>query len=183
MFMTVNGLRKLALITNTANSRSAAGGFVIEDFKNTMKLMGTAGGDALDVTKCGFIIDLNTLWKAMELPEVKTRDSFANPTIENGQLARVYGYMIHPSAFMHFAQPSRLANSAGKIDLDTAGNNLYGAILGVRWDRWKFGWKRRATIETDRIARSDAYEIVALMRFGLKYYSTEASAITYYVGV
>ena len=67
--------------------------------------------------------------------------------------------------------------------MNTDGNNLYGSILGVRWDRWKFGWKRRATIETDRIARADAYEIVSLMRFGLKYYSTEAAAITFYVGV
>jgi hypothetical protein len=179
----VNGFRKLALVTNTANSRSAAGGFVIEDFKNTMKLMGTAGADALDITKCGFIIDLNTLWKAMELAEVKTRDTFSAPAIENGVLKRIYGYDVTPSAFMHLASTVRMANSAGKIDVDTVANNAYGSILGVRWDRWKFGWKRRATIETDRIARSDAYEIVALMRFGLKYFSTEASAITYYVGV
>jgi hypothetical protein len=39
------------------------------------------------------------------------------------------------------------------------------------------------TIETVRIPNIDATEITALMRFGLKYRDTEASAITYYVCV
>lgn len=183
LFLTINGFRKLGLITNTANSRSASGNFTANDFLETVKLMGTAGADALDVTKVGFVIDLNTHWKALELDEVKTKDVFSNPTIENGRLVRIYGYEVIPSAFMHYAQTSRKANTAGKCDLDTAGNNLYGAICAVRWDQWKFGWKRRMTIETERIARSDVTEIVALMRFGLKYRSTEAAAISYYVGV
>lgn len=184
MFMTVNGFRKLALVTNTANSRSAAGGFVAEDFLETAKLLGVGGVDALDLMKVGMLIDVNTHWKALTLPEVKTRDVNTAATVENGRLTRIYGYDVMASPFMHkAASTSYKANSAGKIDLDTPGNNLYGAILAVRWDRWKFGWKRRATIETERIARSDAYEIVALMRFGLKYFSTEACAITYYVGV
>jgi len=38
-------------------------------------------------------------------------------------------------------------------------------------------------VEVTRLARSDSWEIVALMRFGLGYRDTEASAITYNVGV
>ena len=183
LFLAINGFRKLALITNTANSRSAGGAFAVEDFKNTAKLMGTAGGDALDVTKVGFIIDLPTHWKALELPEIKTRDTFISPVLEEGKLAGIYGYKVLVSPFMHYMQSDRKANSAGKVDQDTAGNNLYGAILAVRWDQWKFGWKRRATMEATRTAFSDSWEIISMMRFGFKYRSTEASAITYYVGV
>jgi hypothetical protein len=38
-------------------------------------------------------------------------------------------------------------------------------------------------METTRIANADSWEIVALMRFGLAYRDSEASAILYNVGV
>lgn len=186
-YLLVNGFRKLALVTNTANSRSALGGFVIEDFINTVKLMGLGGRNALARDEVFFIIDPHTHWKALGLPEVKTRDVFSAPTIENGRLTNIYGYDVIATPFMHFANQDATyglkANTAGKVDLTTPANNLYGSILAVRRDQWKFGWKRRMTIETQRLASSDAYEIVALMRFGLKYRDVEAAAITYYVGV
>lgn len=186
-YLLVNGFRKLALVTNTSNSRSALGGFVIEDFINTVKLMGLGGRNALARDEVFFIIDPHTHWKALGLPEVKTRDVFSAPTIENGRLTNIYGYDVIATPFMHFANQDATyglkANTAGKVDLTTPANNLYGSILAVRRDQWKFGWKRRMTIETQRLASSDAYEIVALMRFGLKYRDVEAAAITYYVGV
>ena len=186
-FMLVNGLRKLALITNSANSRNASGTFSTSDFIATAKLLGLGGKDAIQKDRVSFLIDLATHWAALQLDEVKTKDVFSQPTIEGGDLTGIYGYQVIPTQFMHFANQDATyglkANSAGKVNLDTASANLYGAIVAVRWDQWKFGWKRRMTIETERIARADAYEIVALMRFGLKYRSTEASAITYGVGV
>jgi len=71
------------------------------------------------------------------------------------------------------------ANSAGKIDLDTASNNTTGAILAVRFDQWRLGWKRRITIETTRVPSADSTEIVAMLRVGLVQRDTEASAISY----
>ena len=186
-FMLVNGFRKLALVTNTANSRNASGAFATSDFINTVKLMGLGGKDAIQKDRVSFLIDLATHWAALQLDEVKSKDVFSQPTIEGGDLTGIYGYQVIPTQFMHFANQDATyglkANSAGKVNLDTASANTYGAILAVRWDQWKFGWKRRMTIETERIARADAYEIIALMRFGLKYRTTEASAITYGVGV
>ena len=181
--LTINGFRKLALVTNTANSRSAAGAFGVEDYIQTLQLMGAAGVNALDVTKVGFIQDANTGWASLRLPEVMSRDQFSNPTVENGVLTRIFNREVLTSAFMHRISSVRLANTAGKIDQDTVANNAYGAILAVRWDQWKFGWKRKMTMETTRYPRSDSWEITALARFGLKYRDTEASAITYYVGV
>lgn len=182
-FMLMDGFRKLALVTNTANSRSAAGGFVVSDFKDTLKLMGTAGLAGADPTKVAFILDYNTMWAAMDLPELKTRDVFSPATIENGFLTRVYNTQVLYALQMHRYSTARKANSAGKVDQDTVGNNLYGAILAVRFDQWKQAFKRRMTIETTRIANADAWEIVALVRWGLGYRDQEASAITYYVGV
>ena len=181
-WLTVNGFRKLALVTNTANARDA-GSLTSSDFLETVKLMGVGGANAADVTRTAFIIPYAVHYKALELADVKTRDVFNGATIESGRLTGIFGYPIYVSHHMHKAQASRLANTAGKIDLNTAGNNTKSAILAVRFDQWMFGWRRRMTLETTRFAAADSTEIVAMMRFGLVYRDTEASAISYNVTV
>jgi hypothetical protein len=182
-FMILNGFRKLALVTNTANARSAGGALSIEDYMETMRLMGVAGLNAGDPSKVFFIVDPNVHYANMSLAEVKTRDVFSAATIENGFLKAAYGVGILPSWQFHRGATGLKANTAGKVDLDTQGNNTTGSILCVRPDQWKFGYKRRMTMELTRFASSDTYEIVALARFGLAYRDTEAAAITYNVGV
>jgi len=185
-FMLLNGFRKLCLITNTANSRDG-GAMTDADFLETLKLMGLGGRNATNRDKVGFIIDLWTHWKALELVAVKTRDVFSNPTIENGQLTGIYGYSVDASANMHRwntdATYGLKANSAGKVDVDTASNNTTGSILAVRWDQWRLGYKRRITFETQRVPSADSTEITALMRVGLINRDTDASAISYNITV
>ncbi len=180
-FMTVNGFRKLALVTNTANSRDA-GALTSADFLETLKLMGTGGVNA-DKNKTGFIINSAVHWKAIELADVKSKDIFSAATIENGFLAAIYGYPVYMSHHMHKAATTRLALASGKVDGATPTNGTTGSILAVRWDQWRFGYKRRMTIESTRIPAADSTEIVALMRFGLVNRDTEASAISYNVTV
>lgn len=185
-YLILNGFRKLALVTNTANSR-AGGALDVTDFLETVKLMGLAGKNAFQKDQVGFIMDAWTAWKVLQLPEVQSRDVFSAPTIENGQLTGLWGYQVMPSANMHRwntdATYGLKANSAGKVDMDTAANNLYGALLAVRWDQWQFGYKRRITFETERVPRADATEITVMMRVGLVYRDIEASAITYGLNV
>lgn len=183
VFLLTDGFRKLALITNTANSRSASGTFAVEDFMNTLKLMGTAGIAGADPTKVAFLLDYNTMWAAMNLPELKTRDVFNLATIENGFLTRIYNTRVLYAFQMHRSAADRKANTAGKVDQDTASNNTTGAILAVRFDQWRQAFKRRMTLETTRIANADSWEVVALVRWGLAYRDNEASAITYNVGI
>jgi hypothetical protein len=182
-FMILNGFRKLALITTATNARSAGGALAIEDYLETMKLMGTAGIDASDLSKIMFVVDPNVHFANMTLPEVKTRDVYSAATIENGFLTRAYGVPVMPSWQFHKGATGLKANTAGKVDLNTQGNNTTGSILCVRPDQWKFAYKRRMTIETTRFANSDTWEIVALARFGLGYRDAEASAISYNVGI
>ena len=181
-FLILNGFRKSPLVTTTANSRDG-GVLTVEDYLETIKLMGLQGRNALDRSKVSFIVDPSTHWKSLELAEVKTQDVFHRATIENGQLMDIWGYEVFNSAHMHKANADAtyggLANSAGKLDLDTAANNTLGVILAVRWDQWQFGWRRRMTIETTRIPAADSTEIVALLRFGMVQRDTEASAISY----
>ena len=181
-FTLFNGFRKLALVTNTANSRSA-GTLAVADFLETVKLMGLAGRNAADKSKVEFILDMWTHWAALELAEIKTRDVFVAPTLENGMLANLYGYNVNVSANMHRANQDATyglkANTSGKVDLDTAANNTTGSILAVRYDQWRLGYKRKMTFEIERDARSDSTAIIVMMRVGMINRDNEASAISY----
>jgi len=182
-YLLQDGFRKLALVTNTANSRSASGAMLIEDYIDTLKLMGTAGLAGADPRQVAFIVDYNTHYANMKLPEVKTRDVSSAATVENGFLKYAYGYEILPAFQMHRNSTARLANTSGKVATGTPGNNTTGAILAVRFDQWKQAFKRRMTLETTRIANADSWEIVALVRWGMTYRDTEAAAISYNVGI
>lgn len=182
-FLLVDGFRKLALVTNTANSRSASGSLADTDYLETAWMLGTAGIGGADVAKVTLIVDPSTYKKSLQLATLKTKDVWTQATMEGGKLTGVWGYEVKPSWQMHRGSATRLAQSNGYLDIDTTTNNAYGAILAVRWDQWLFGWRRQMTMETTRIANADTTEIVAMARFGLVYRDTEASAITYCVGV
>lgn len=186
-YLVLNGFRKLALVTNTANSRSAAGALADIDFIETLKLMGVAGVNAMDAAQVDFLIDANVNWKVMNLTSVKTRDVFLNATLENGMLKGIWGYPVNASFFMgaayNIASSTRKFNTAGKIDQGTPGNNTTGAILAVRWNQWLLGYKRRMTMKVQDIINSDAVQIVAFVRVGLVPRDNEAAAITYNCGI
>ena len=185
-FLLFNGFRKLPLVTATGNLRDGAG-FTVEDYLETIKLMGLSGRNARDKSKVIFIQDMGVSWAALELSEVKTHDVFVRPTLENGELSAIWGYKVFTSGNMHRANQDATyglkANAAGKIDLDTASNNTRGALLAVRLDQWRLGFKRRMTLETTRIPNADATEIVALSRVGMVNRDDEASAISYNLSV
>jgi len=181
-YLLFNGFRKLALVTNTANSRSA-GSLDVEDYLETLKLMGLGGRNAADKNAVSFITDMHTNWASLKLAELKTTDVNSQATIQDGQLTRIWGREVITSANMHRANQDATyglkANTAGKVDLDTASNNTTGSILAVRWDQWRFGYKRMMNFEIQRVPEADATTIVVNMRVGLIYRDNEASAISY----
>lgn len=183
-FLLFDGFRKLALVTNSANARDA-GVLDVEDFLKTAQLMGAAGKVGRDRRNVFFVIDGSTHDKALQLPEVKTQDVFSRPTIEGGMLTNIWGYPVYTSGSICFVDPNgaNLSNTAGKVDVDTAGNNTKGSIVAVRRDHWRFGYRRRMTVEAQRVAAADSTEIVALMRFSFGYRDNEASAVSYNITV
>lgn len=193
LYLMCDGFRGLSLRINSANSRSA-GTLTVDDYLETLKLMGVAGKNAATFDGVDFIIDPWTHWKTLQLAEVETQDVYSAPTLERGNLISIWGHNVHVSHFMCYAgvvlgtvttDAYKLKSQAadGKVDQDTEADNVAGSIVAVRWDQWLLGWKRRMTIETTRIARADTTEIVALARWGLKYRDTEAAAISYGVSL
>ena len=178
-YTTLDGMRKLALITNSANSR-AGSTLADTDFLNTLKLMGASGINALEsLDSVEFIIDAVTHWLALPLASVKTRDVNSNPTIEDGRLVRIYGRNVRTSAHMNRQSTNRATTATGKIDGVTPANNTKGTLMAVRYDQWLVGWKRRMKLETTRVPSADSTEIVATMRIDLQPRDNEAAALTY----
>lgn len=184
VYLVMDGFRKLALVTNTGNSRSQ-GALSAAGYLETLKLMGLAGRNAADRGAVSFITDMWTNWASLQLAEVKTQDVYAQPTVQNGQLVSLWGREVIPSPNMHRANQDATyglkANTSGKVDTTTAANNTTGAILAVRWDQWRFGYKRLMSFEIQRDAISDSTLIVVNMRVGLINRDTEAAAISYNV--
>jgi hypothetical protein len=178
LYLICNGLRHVGL----SNGRSAGGSLSEDDYIDTIKLIG-ANGVGTDPTKVFLLIDPNVYFKSLKLATLKTKDVFTQATIESGTLTRMWNYPLFTSWFMHYKSDARKANNAGKVDQTTTDNNAYGAIVAVRPDQWKLAYKRRMTMETTRIANADAWEIVALTRWGFKNRDAYAAAETYYVGV
>jgi hypothetical protein len=182
-YLAANGLRKLALVTNTANSRE--GGAIDEDdYLETLRLLGGAGKNA-DPTKVWFIVDPNVQWQTMKnVTALKTRDVYSRPTIEAGSVSGIWGYPVYTSYSMHWGSRTYSgyeykANTAGKIDTTTTSNNTTGSILAARFDQWMLGYKRRINLEVDRDIEAQANIIVATIRFGFIYRDTDAAAISY----
>jgi hypothetical protein len=183
LYMLWNGFRKIALVTGSGKSRSASGGLSEDDFLETVFLLGSNGMGAAP-GKATFIVGPHTYKASLKLSTLKTKDVWTQATLETGKLTGMWGYDLLPSWFMHYKSTVRKADNAGKVNQTNTALNLYGAILAVRWDQWKFVNKRLMKLESTRIANADATEITAWARLGLGYRdAVGAVGETYYVGV
>jgi hypothetical protein len=137
-------------------------------------MLGTDGYYAADPEKLLFLMNTGTKLKAIRFPEVLTVDKYGtDASIRTGQVNQLFGVEM-------LATPRiGLANSAGKIDLDTASNNTLGRILLVRPDQWIFASWREITLETEYSAYAQATTVISTLRFGLASFDNEPAAISY----
>lgn len=171
-----NGLAKLPLVTNTANTYNAGATLGEAVYLNLMPLLGDDGKHAADPEKVMFIIDNATYFASLNLAVLKTQDVFPSATIVEGVLRKVWGVEVLRSPM--FGK----ANATGKVSA-TPGNNTLGRILLVRPDQWAFRWKRQLEIFTEFDPKSYVTWFTAHMRAGFANRDNEASAIARNVSV
>lgn len=185
-YLAFDGIRKLALVTNSAQSTSIGGALAIANFITVAQLLGDNGKNA-DLEKTVMLVDPATYWKALQLTEVKTKDVNSQATVESGILTRVYGYNLYRNAFIAWeansGSYSNKTNAAGKVDYATQSNNTKGQIIAFRPDQWKVWLRYMMKQEITRHPRSDSWEIVTTARMGFNYRDTSAAAIGYNITV
>lgn len=176
-YLLLDGLMKLALVTNTAQTFNAGGALAETTFLNLLPLLGPSGKYASDPDKILFVIDNFVYFAALNLAALKTQDVFPSATIVEGVLRKIWG-----TELLRSAQLGK-ANTAGKVATGTPANNTTGRIVLVRPDQWAARWKRQIEIFTEFKPRSDSTVLTAHMRWGLGYRANDAAAIARNVSV
>lgn len=169
-YIASNAMLKLAIVTNTDNSRD--GGALDEnDYRETLKLFASALRSRRG--NIAFVVDSDTHSASLDIAAVKTDDvRRTNATITSGVLSNIWGVDVFESGFMG------LAEADGKQST-TPSNNTLGRILAVYAPNWAMGWKRHIKVETDRDIIAGTDIIVAKMRLGFQYRTTDSSAVSY----
>lgn len=174
-WLALNGFKKLALVTNTANARDGST-LAADDYNSTRKLLGVNG---LDPKSLVHLVDTDTYFTTVPLDEVETVDKFGQPdaTILTGDVEMIYGSPLMPS------DQIGLTEADGKIGVVTPANNTKGSITTVAAPRWTVGWKRKVVPEVMRWPGADATEIVMHVRWGMASADNDAAAVSYNITV
>jgi hypothetical protein len=189
-YLAFDGIRHAALVDNTGNAVSQAGGPVTyAALKGLQKKMVDATylhdwGHPTDPQDLVYICDVDTADALSLLDEVITIDKFGpQASILTGQLARIGPHPLIAS----IAMPKTEAD--GKCST-TAANNIYGQVVAFNRRGLKVGWRRRVKLETERLPATDQTRLVYSLRMGLARFSPtgaasgiEWAAVLYYIGL
>ena len=177
VFLVADGLRHLGLITTVSDSLDL-GVVTLGKIRRLRALMGLNGKMGIRASDLMLVCDPTTYYQLIDIDEVVTVDKFGpSATVRTGGLDGVDGVRIHPSEEMV------LANTAGKIDLDTPTLNTRGNL--VIWNRRQFrlGFRRRMNMEVERVPFADGGYLVASMRVAFQARDTEGVAVGFNIDV
>jgi N4-gp56 family major capsid protein len=174
--LAINGIRHEALVT-TATDSVDRGVLTLEDVNSTRKLMGTSGINGSDISQLVMFCDPPTGMTFEDLDEVKTVDKYgANATVMRGELGSIKGIPIIKS------EDYSLTYTNGNIH-STGTNNTKGSFVIVNRNGVMVGWRRRPRIYVGQIPFSDAWYILAMMRFDIGFLEAGMVGMAYNLSV
>ena len=178
-YTALDGLRKFAIVTNTAQKSDLAAATTTANFTTVRGLLGKYGGRPSDLR---IVLGQSTLNSWYDISQVKTVDVYGpNATIVQGELARFFGIPILLSEATPVTD-SDLVEADGKSNA-TAGTKGWFVLFNV--NGWKQGFRREFNIEADRNIQTDSNILVASFRMALipSGISTKHTAVGYNVTV
>lgn len=169
-YLAQNGIRKLPLVTNTANTYDANNTLTPDTYLELIaKLPSKLTAKPEDLL---YIVSNGTRLATLAMVQLLTdseRGAFA--TFTTGKIPTLWGIDTVTSGFMV------ASNTAGKVATTTPTDNTRGTILLVYPRYWGLGFKRAFTLETERFPGSETNVYYGSMRMSLVYRSTDAAAI------
>ncbi|MBL8147666.1 MAG: phage major capsid protein [Anaerolineae bacterium] len=173
-YLAFDGLRKLGLVTNTANRVDAANAAPALALLRSarFKLDPRASVRPADLA---WIVDAGTYAKLLAMSEFLTMDK-AGPhaTALTGQIGLMDGSPVLVSAEMP------LTEADGKVG---AGPNDRGTALVVYRPGWYVGYRRRIAVNVDYLPYYDSYQLTATVRLALAPFDTDAAAVLFNLAV
>ncbi|NLX08332.1 MAG: phage major capsid protein [Chloroflexi bacterium] len=172
-YLAFDGLRKLPLVTHSANTLDANGAPSVALLRAARFLM--EARYALRPKDCAWIVDGSTYAKLLSLAEVATVDKFGPyATVLTGEIAKVDGVPILVSAEMPLTQAD------GKAD---ASANTKGQAVCVYRPGWVVGYRRRIAATMDYLPYYDAYQMVATVRLAFARLDDSVASTLYNITV
>jgi HK97 family phage major capsid protein len=172
-YMAFNGLRKLALVTNTANKTDANGAPSVSLLRTARFLMDPRY--SLRPKDCAYVMDGSTYAKLLSDTSLATVDKFGpHATVLTGEIGKVDGVPVLVSSEM----PLTMAD--GKAD--TVGNSK-GQVVCVYRPGWVVGYRRRVAATMNYLPYYDAYQMVATVRLAFVNFDNEVASVLYNITV
>jgi HK97 family phage major capsid protein len=174
-FLAFNGLRKLPLVTNTANAidattGDATGALTLAKMRAVRFLMGTRY--AARPGDLAWIVDGSAYARLLGLGEFLTMDKAGSlATAITGQIGFADGIPVLMSAEMP------LTDADGKVTI--SGTNNKGTALCVYRPGWFVGYRRRIAVSVDYLPYYDSYQLTATVRLAFVRFDNEVSSILY----
>jgi HK97 family phage major capsid protein len=163
-----DGLRKLPLITNSANSSALSEDFSLAELRAVRFLMPSRY--AARPSDLAWIVDSTTYSQLLGLSEFLTMDK-AGPlaTAQTGQIGYMDGAPVVISAEMPMTSS----------DGTTGATNDQGTALCVYRPGWFVGYRRRIAVDVSYIPYTDSYQLTATVRLGFANFDTEVASALY----
>lgn len=168
-YLAFDGIRHAGLIDNTANQKDLAGPISLTALRDSKGRMVDAAnkvdwGHPTNPNDLLFVADPETADRIALLDEVIEWYQQQGQPILNGQVARALGNPVIGTLVM----PKTEADGHA---CKTAANNVKGQLSTFNVRGFKFGWRRRVKLETERIPATDQSRLVYSLRAGFGRFS------------
>lgn len=174
-YLALDGIRHAALVDNTNNATDAAGAITSALLHGQRgKMIDTANlvdwGHPVNPDDLVHIADPATADAMALLDDFRTVDKYgSNATVFNGELGQALGVRVISS----IAAPKTEAD--GKVST-TSANNTKGQVTTFNRRGFKVGWRRRVTVESERLPGTDQTRLVYSLRMGLGRFTPSGAA-------
>jgi hypothetical protein len=160
-YLSMNGLRKFAVVTNTGQTSNVAAALTSANFNTIRALLGRYGARPSDLA---IVTGTSTYLAMLTIAEVITLEKYgSNATVLQGELGRFYNIPIILSEAI-------ATRSWDKVEADGKSNTTVGTLgwlVLFNRNHWTAGFRRDFQIESFRDIQKDMNILVASFRMGL----------------
>lgn len=203
-YLAFNGLRKYALITNTAQLQDAGNAApTLAQFRASRKLL--LKSYAADLKNLVWVVGWETYMKMLPMPEFATWQNLgmagSNVTglLPNGTANQVGmatdgsspiapvgfidGIPVYVSAQIGLSQSGNISAHGGELST-TGSNNVNGSAVLFHRSRWYLGYRRQISLDVfPQTIFSDTYQVFATVRCTIQSFDTQSAALLYNIAV
>lgn len=173
-----DGMRKNALVTNTAAAINVAGGYpTLLTLRNLRsKMISSTNAYGIDPSELVMFVEPLTYTRLLSIDEINVfMNNGRDATVNTGMVRQIDGIDVYPSAEL------ALCDSTGYAMND--GSGTLGQIVLAARNAWKVGYMRQVMTDVSYVPWDDNYVLTMTARVAIGKKDTVASAVAYNINV